>query len=367
MEKALVAAGASVTTATTDDDGPGRRINQRNLPACAPGVTRIYIRKWTELYKVAPGIVPWLWRNVRNFDAVHIHALFSFTSVAGCVIAWLRRVPYIIRPLGTLTAYGLTQRRPWLKCISLRLIEGPILSRSAFVHCTSDPELDEVKSLGLQFRGGVIPLGIESPVMGWEPPTSLSRRAGGRKVVLYLSRLDPKKNVEGLLRAFAIVAEGRPYLDLVIAGAGSDSYVGRLKVLADELPISGRVAWLDHVEGKAKSDTFATADVFVLPSFSENFGIAAVEAMLAGLPCILGQGVGIADQVRDAGAGLVVAPEPKAIARALAQMFDDDEGRRRMGELAKPFAEQKYSTVAMAGRLIRLYRNVSLTCSDRAP
>ena len=110
-----------------------------------------------------------------------------------------------------------------------------------------------------------------------------------------------------------------------------------------------------------KGAAFAAADVFVLPSVSENFGIAAVEALLAGLPVILGQGVAIAHEVFEAGAGLVVPPLPNDIARALERLLTDEPWRREMGRRARAFAEREYSTETMASRLIDLYEEIRAT------
>src|SRR5581483_5422674 len=149
IERALSAAGARVTVLTTDFDGPGRRLSEGAKGAGGRGVARVYVKRWTDAYKIAPGAVPWLWRNVLGFDVVHIHALFSFLSVVAGAIAFARGVPFVIRPLGTLAHYGVTRRRPLLKRLSLALVEGPLLRRAAFVQCTSASELAEAQSLGI--------------------------------------------------------------------------------------------------------------------------------------------------------------------------------------------------------------------------
>ena len=359
MEAAVTEAGAQVTTATTDDDGWGRRLAIDARPVQVNRATRFYARKWLDFYNIAPGIVPWLWTNVRRFDVVHIHALFSFSSIAAAIVARAQGVPYIIRPLGTLTTYGIRQRRHWLKRLSLAFIEGPILRGSVATHFTSKAEWDEAAALGIPLRGIVIPLGVE----GSAPATreALLRdfpTLEGRQRLLFLSRLDPKKNVEGLLRAFAELQHWRAQAILLIAGDGPAPYVAILKELARSLGIARHVFWLGHVEGPRKSAAFAAADVFVLPSFSENFGIAAVEALLAGLPCVLGEGIAIAKDIEEAGAGVVTAPEPKAIARAIEQLLGDDTLRRDMGARGKAFAECHYSIRAMAEQLVTLYKDV---------
>lgn len=360
MEQCLLAQDVTVETATTDDDGPGRRNGKVcGLALGEGGVIRRYFRKRLEFYKVSPGFARWIFGNVRAYDLVHIHALFSFTSA---VAAWAARwagIPYVVRPLGTLNRYGVEQRRPWLKRLSLKLIEGPILRHAAAVHFTADVELHEAQALAVRMRGVVIPLGIESVAQG-NASAFLARYPAlkNRQVLLFLSRLDPKKNVEGLLRAFKLCRATLPELYLVIAGDGETAYVAGSKKLADELSVSDRVVWLGHVAGEQKADALAAAQLFVLPSFSENFGIAAAEALLAGLPCVLGEGVAIADEVAQAGAGLTTAPDPEAIAQALQTVLLDENRRAEMGRCAEALAKERYSLAAMGASLHALYSKI---------
>jgi len=359
LEQGLCAEGVSVTTATTDDDGPARRL-EIDAPLQGHGLRRIYFRKWFDFYKVAPAMLPWLWRNVRTFDVVHIHSLFSFASVAAGLMARGRGVPYIIRPLGTLSQYGLTQRRPWLKRLSLAVLESRILGHAAALHFTSEAEWEEAELINLPLRGVVIPLAAQV-----EPRGDAQRLLQDypvlvdRQVVLYLSRLDPKKNIEGLLRAVAAVRSQRGDVVLVVAGGGQPEYTKSLKGLAQALGLEPDVVWLGHVGGARKAAAFAAAQVFVLPSLSENFGVAGVEAMLAGVPCIFGQGVAIARDAKRAGASITVTSEPESIARALMELVGDKPRQEEMGRRASEFAERQYSVQTMATRLITLYRQVS--------
>jgi glycosyltransferase involved in cell wall biosynthesis len=268
-------------------------------------------------------------------------------------------VPYIVRPLGTLSTYGVMMRRPRLKQLSLKLVESRILRNAAAVHFTSGSEVEEAKAHGLSFRSVVIPLGVEREPTG----TATALRAthpilARRRVVLFLSRLDPKKNVEGLIDAMALSDTLKRSTAFLIAGSGPRGYVDTLKARAAAAGIADHIVWLGHVAGARKSAAFAAADVFVLPSFSENFGIAAVEAMLAGLPCVVGHRVAIAKEIMCAGAGWAVTPDPRAIAEGLERIIENDDTRREMGRLALSFAEREYSTRTMAERLNTLYEEV---------
>jgi glycosyltransferase involved in cell wall biosynthesis len=360
MEKELAALGITVDTVTTDDDGPKRRNGKpEGVPLTENGVTRRYFGKRWDFYKFSPALGWWLLRHVRDYDVVHIHALFSFSSIAAAFAARRSGVPYVLRPLGTLARYGVTQRRPKLKRLSLSWLEGPALRRAAAVHFTSDDEMREATQTVGPMNGVVIPLGIESAKMA---DGSVMRARypvfGAAPYLLFLSRLDPKKNVEGLLKAFAIVLFERPETRLLIAGDGEPTYVSNLKALAIEVGLGDKVVWAGHIEGDLKASAMAGAEVFVLPSFSENFGIAAAEALMAGLPCVLGQGVAIAQDVVLAGAGVAVAPDPDSIAAGLRDITADPKIRADMSARASALARDKYSVQTMGAMLVQLYSGI---------
>jgi glycosyltransferase involved in cell wall biosynthesis len=356
MERALSRAGVAVTTLTTDHDLA--RFGRPPMPGGGMDVRRIYARKWLAPYKVAPGLVPRLIEAVPEHDVVHIHALFSFSST---IAAWAARrfcVPYILRPLGTLSGYGMRTRRRALKQLSLALVERRFIEGAAAVHFTSQAELDEAGSLGLPMRGVVIPLGID-PDDGATIAPLQHEALKGRRVILFLSRLDPKKNLEALINAVAASPRLRHACALIVAGTGNAGYVASLKARAQTAGLTDQIVWLGHIDGAEKRAALAAADAFVLPSFSENFGIAALEALRAGVPCVLSAGVAIARDVEEAGAGLAVSPEPASIAHALECILGGDPSvAHRMALRAPDVVEQRFSARAMARQLVALYQYV---------
>jgi len=360
MEQSLTQFGVAVETATTDDDGHGRH-NGKTLgrPLRENGVTRWYFRKQMDFYKTSLGLGWWTLRNASTFDVVHIHALFSFNTLVAAWAARLAGVPYILRPLGTMSHYGVTQRRPWLKRASLALLEGPALLHAAAVHFTSEDEQREAAQWDVPMRGVVIPLGIE-PATAADIALVRARypALGTAPYLLFLSRLDPKKNVEGLLKAFALVLPSRPDLRLLVAGDGTPAYAASLQAMAAELGLGDSVIWAGRVDGNLKASALGGAELFVLPSFSENFGIAAAEALMAGRPCVLGKGVAIAGDVVNAGAGLAVSPDPAGIAAGLKQVLSDESARGAMGIAALRLARERYSANAMGANLVALYSEI---------
>jgi glycosyltransferase involved in cell wall biosynthesis len=187
---------------------------------------------------------------------------------------------------------------------------------------------------------------------------TFSRALPAAAQLLFLSRLDAKKNLEGLLAAVALLAPEMPQLRLVVAGAGAPDYESALKAEAQSLGIADRVNWAGHVEGDAKAAAFADADLFVLPSFSENFGIAAAEALAAGLPCVLGQGVAIANDVVAARAGIAVGTDATSIAQGLRRIIADHEALPALSANAMRLARERYSIDAMGASLKRLYEEI---------
>ena len=371
MAQALQRRGVEVSILATNHDAA----NAVDGGSGSDDVPRVLTRLWVTPYKVAPGLVTWLLRHGRQYDVMHIHALFSFASTAAAWAACRTGVPYVVRPLGTLGAYGMTQRHRRLKQLSVACIEGPILRRAAAVHFTSEAEAAEAGRLGVQCREAIIPIGFGAAEAGGanvEPggsfllrtDSSRARRVrqtdGGRErcTLLLLSRLDRKKNVEALIDAVAQSETLRRTCRVVIAGDGEASYVGALRRRAEAGGVGGIVQWLGPVSGARKAQALADADVFVLPSYAENFGIAAAEAMLAGLPCVLAPGVAIADGAAAAGGAIVAGPDAACLALALRRVVKDEPLRRDMGRRARDHAQSAYATEAMGERLEALYRHI---------
>jgi glycosyltransferase involved in cell wall biosynthesis len=355
MERALTDEGVTVECAATDDNGPGQRNGKVcGCPVRENGAVRWYFPKRLEFYKVSPAFAQWIVSEVGRYDLLHLHALFSFTTSAAALAARRARVPYIVDPLGSLNEYGITQRRRRLKLLSMRWVEAPILRNAAAIHFNSPDEARQAAALGIAWHAAIIPLGVDIPrtTVGARPPAS------GGSYLLYLSRLDPKKNLEALLEAVALLTAEFPDLKLVVAGDGLPEYVAALKHHARILGINDRVTWTGHIDGQAKAEAFANATAFVLPSHSENFGIAAAEALAAGLPCLLGTGVAIAGAVVDAGAGLAVAPQAQSIAAGLRRLLGDTDTLRAMSKNARQLAQDQFSVPAMGKRLKQLYEVV---------
>ena len=363
IARTLAALGVDVDVATTDDDGPGLRLDvEHGKRVEASGYGIRYFRKQSDFYKVSLPFRRWIRRHVSDYDVVHIHAVFSYVSNCAAHAAQRSNVPYVVRPLGVLNRWGIQNRRPLLKSLSLRFIEEPILERAAAIHYTSGQERKEAEQSGTASWGVILPLGIDlAPFQKLPDPSRFWERfpfVAHRPLVLFLSRINPKKGLDLLFEAFQQVLKARPDALLAIAGEGDKSYLENLHGLAQRLQIEGSVVWTGWLQGDEKLAAFSAASVFVLPSHSENFGIAAVEALAAGLPVILGEGVAVSADVQEREAGLVVQPDAGAIARAMMELLGDPALRSRCGNNGRRLVHDRFSLEAMGQALVSLYEKV---------
>lgn len=366
LARALGETGVEVTVVTTDDDGRGQRLPVPLGKSVTgdDGTTVLYFPKQTEFYRFSWGLTRWLWQNVRRFDVVHLHALFTYTSTAAGFITRRRGVPYVVRPLGVLNHWGMENRRRRLKRWSTRLVELPILRAAARIHYTSAQEQHEAVAAGAgELPSVIIPLGIDTASYQNLPsPEVFHARfpmTVGRRIVLFLSRIDAKKGLDLLLPAFAEVVRRHPESLLVVAGNGEPGFVAGLRAEAGCIGLGdGQILWTGFIAGQEKKAALAAATIFVLPSYSENFGIAAAEALAAGVPSVLTDQVALAADAAETDSALVIRCDRHELTQAIERLLTDEVLRGRLGANAKRMATERFSLAAAGQSLRRLYESV---------
>jgi glycosyltransferase involved in cell wall biosynthesis len=300
----------------------------------------------------SPALVRWLRRNGASFDVVHVHGLFNFISTFGARAAIATGVPTVIRPFGTLSKYTFGHRRSALKRGWFNALERPNLLRAAALHFTTATERDEAEwhRLPLGPRSHVVPPPFVAPA-GMSAPRS--QRA--ERSALFVGRLHPVKNLEALIDAWPAVIATFPDARLVIAGSGSPAYSSGLQRLAAERGISSKVEFAGFLSGADKDRAFAEASLFVLPSHHENFGLAALEAIAAGLPVVISEHVQLRDFVAEHHLGIVADGSSASLAAAVARALGDDVLRDRVAGCGRELTEATYSPAAVGERLSAMY------------
>jgi glycosyltransferase involved in cell wall biosynthesis len=326
------AAGDDVTTTIV---GPPCPDAERDwLAAQLPSSTRIVFGSPRDL--------------ARRADVVHVHGLLNpFSSSAASATLSARR-PLVLGPFGTLSRYTFTHRRRLLKRIYFAAIDAAFVRRAHAMHFTTEAERDEAAWHGIDFTGRAH---IVPPP--WRCPVPSFRSHAG-STVLFLGRLHPKKGVDVLLDAWPSVSASREAARLVIAGTGDKRFERKLP----------GVEFVGFVSGDQKTACLANADVFVLPSHHENFGIAVLEAVAAGLPVVVSPGVQLAPWIADRRLGVVVERDPAALAQAILGVLGDAELRSRVARSGAEAVVSDFGMPRVAPALLDMYRSAISRCTS---
>ena len=303
----------------------------------------------------------WMWKHLHNYDILDNHYLFSFAPSCAAKIAQQKGIPYTVRTMGQLSPWALAQSR-LKKQIYTSLIERYNLKYAAAIHCTSVTEAEDVRKFGIQNPTITLPLGVNPPITIPDASAELHQQyniPADVPIVLFLSRLHYKKRPELLLQSLNQLSVRGYDFHVILAGSGDSDYLDKLKSLTISLGIAHRVSFPGFVAGREKDLLLQGSDLFVLPSFSENFGIAVAEALVAGLPVVITPDIQIAPEIADAQAGLVVQGEVVPLAAAIAQLLTSPKLRYELSQNAKRLARARYSWKAIAQNLASAYTTIA--------
>jgi glycosyltransferase involved in cell wall biosynthesis len=353
---ALAALGHDVHVFTSSMDGPLDLDVPLGIPVNRDGVFVHYFEvPWVRRLCWSPTLQSALRAEVGSYDVVHLHSVFQFPTWAAARAANAAGVPYLIAPRGMLGVEVIRRKSAWIKSAWIRLIERRSLGEASGLHVTADLERVEIEALGLPLpKIFCVPNGVSWPER--RAPLAAGPFADlVQPYALFLSRIDPKKGLDRLLEAWQWV----PELSLVIAGNDESGYRERLEKLAEDYGIASRVRFLGPAADEHKWGLYEQAVMFILPSYSENFGNVVAEAMAMGCPVVVTPEVGLARLVRESGAGLVVDGTPRLLAEAIRGLLQDPSRRQRMGERGKVTARRQLSWESAANQIESAYREIA--------
>ncbi|WP_422126843.1 glycosyltransferase [Thioalkalivibrio sulfidiphilus] len=366
LARAQASAGHRVSICTTDRDNPV----QKRLPdSYFQEILSEHVELKAFRVEYAPLLVSlsmaqWLRHNLRAFDIVHIHGLYRFPPTYA---AWQARrlgVPYVIRAHGALDPYlhaRSSSGKLRLKGMYERWFDLPNLHAADAIHYTAEEERVRASILGLRARSFIVPNGLD-----WarfrEPPVRGTLRVrwglGEAPLVLFLGRLHFKKGLDLLIPAFDALHRSLPEVRLVIAGPENDDYGQQVRSWVQERGLQEAVHFVGPLEGADVVQAYVDADVFALPSYTENFGMTVAEAMACALPVVISDQVNIHAEVSGADAGLVTRCDANEVAAALEALLRNSERRRAMGQAGRRLVQERYSWPSIVEMLTAEYQNI---------
>jgi glycosyltransferase involved in cell wall biosynthesis len=366
MSMALADRGHEVEIYTTNYDGFGGYVQ----PSVAPLSDRrsdITVRTFPvdvppDYFRISRPLARALNEALPAIDVLHVHSLYLFTTLASGFFAHRHKVPLILRPHGTLDPY-IYPRHRGRKFVVEWLYQNRMFKRAAAVHYTTEEERTLAAPYTFGRPGFVAPLGLNIDDYRPLPPRGSFRarhpETRDKAILLFLGRINFKKGLDVLAKAFGEIRKQRDDVHLVIAGPDNDGLKPKVEEWLRAEGVLAETTFTGMLMGEAKLAALQDADLFVLPSFSENFGIAVIEAMACGLPVLISDKVNIHREIDKAGAGRVEPVDPARFAAGVLAMLADKTKLRQQGERGIETVKSLFNWPSIGERLEHVYQAVA--------
>ncbi len=286
---------------------------------------------------------------------VHSHGLWMYPGLAAREVSKNNGCRLLISPHGMLEPWALNHSS-WKKKLAECLFERKNFQEAACLHALCQAEAENFRRYGLKNPIAIIPNGIDPHDFERQPDGAIIEKfpgMRGRRRMLFLSRLHPKKGLDNLLESWRKLAPDYKDWQLLIAGRGEPAYENKLRALAGDL--SQSVLFLGPLYGEDKKQILAAADAFVLPSLSEGFSVAVLEAAAAGLPVLLTPQCNFPELIQ-AGAALEISTDPSGIANGIRHILElPEEQRKATGLRGRELVKKSYTWPFIAEQMCRVY------------
>lgn len=356
--RALHEMGHEVDVFTTNIDGKHNTDVQLGYPQEINGVNVWYFSSpYLRRLYFSPAMKQHAQKVIDCYDVVHIHTVYLWPTTMMAGLARKRGIPYVLSPRGMLVADMINARSRWVKKMWISLFEKDTINNASAIHVTAELEKQELGKLGFYAASvNVIPNGVSVNSESVENDFSddVGSVTGQGEYCLFLGRISWKKGIDRLLQAWVDMD-----IKLVIAGNDDEGYANHVKSVICEYGLDDRVFLIDrYINETDRNHLYSHAKLFLLLSYSENFGNTVLEAMWHKLPVVVTPEVGAAEIVRQHGCGLVVNDQAEGIAHEVKRILADEKLLKNMSLAGKHAVEKYYAWHRVAEDMAGLYTAV---------
>jgi glycosyltransferase involved in cell wall biosynthesis len=320
-------------------------------------------RHWFAKYFPEFSIEAWHWlrQHGSSFDVIHVHGPFHFAGM----MPFLQHTPVA----KAITIHGLLDRWAirhgyWKKWLVSALVQKRILRQADLIQINNtDEQQDVLNYLGYQHPNVVIiPNGMKVKDFEHLPAKGTFRKAynlpENKQLILFLGRINIKKGLDLLLPAYCNLLAKRDDCLLILAGP-DDGYLTETEAFIKENQLADKIVMTGMLTGDTKLAALADADMFVLPSYSEGFSIAVLEAMASGTPVLVSDRVGFGEVIRETQTGHIVELNPESVRMGLEKMLDNKAYRQQLQDNALNLVKSRYDIQIVAGNLVKEFQKIS--------
>ena len=350
LSEELVKAGCEIEVFTTTANGSVELLVHIGEATEVDGVKVTYFKRLTgDHTHYSPDLLAEVGKRIKDFDLVHIHAWWNLVSLLACRIAIKQGIPVVISPRGTLSNYSFGNKNALSKKLIHRLLGRKMLYKS-YIHVTSQREERAMEILVKTKKIFNIPNFIGLPD---KMPSNIKVASQPLKMIFF-SRIEQKKGLELLFSALNGIAI--PYR-LTIAGGGDVAYINKLKEIAKKNKIEENLDWIGF-RTYDKFDILEQHDLFLLPSYDENFGNSVIESLSVGTAVLISQNVGLSNYVQENNIGWVCEHDAVSFNRQLCNIYENKIELGRIRLEAPMLIRKDFNEAMLTKRYIKMYKEI---------
>lgn len=355
-----------VTVYTTTANGQEELNIDSNKPLLVDGVEVWYFRRQTKDHThFSIGLLKKLFQTAKNFDAIHVHSWWNTVVIFSVLICILKGVKVIVAPRGMLGEYTLQSQKKSPKSIFHKLIGKKLLKKS-FLHLTAQIERDEVDYIK-DNHVFVLPNLLSLPKNQATQNKKEIEKKGNSTIfkLVFMSRIHHKKGLEILIEAISQFQNNHSKINLqldLIGKSESIEYENSLRQLISQKKLENKVNWIGWLEGNQKFEHLEKSDLFVLPSFNENFANVVIECLSTGTPVLVSDKVGLADYVKEKDLGWICKTNSvESLLQTLQMAINDKIKREKIRQTAPQIIQNDFSSQKLAQKYIEVYQKIKDT------